>query len=336
MLTAMHERGALTEQEVSVLAKWGIRDVSRATLPESGVMNRVVLIEAHDGRFFLRGYRRRELDRIACEHAIIAHAQAQGVPTPEPLRLPDGATVLDAHGRYWSLFPPARGGQVPRDRLDPRHAAAMGEFLRYLQQALLSFHDTRLRTVQAGLDTEAALTRIDQLIALAEGFGSHDPVDRHALERLRTRRDWLRSGEDAGVPEEFWALPVQATHGDYQENNLFFDHRGVSSVIDWDKAIASPCAWEVVRALDLAWQLQPELSAAFLRGYYREDATSVHRALAPVALAYSSLRAHDLWLYETVYRDGNLRARTWITSGPFIPFAARWEAFWRRVEPLLV
>lgn len=202
----------------------------------------------------------------------------------------------------------------------------MGEFLARLHRALRSFHHPGLLVLRAPCDEKATLARVDELIGLVEGLGGNDPVDAWALDRLRSRRQWLQSEEDTGVPISH--LPVQGLHGDYQESNLFFDKHGVSAVIDWDKALVGPREWELVRLLDLALHLDPTRGKALLDGYARGGEVVGPEDLRLAASAYSSMRAHDLWLYETVYRDGNARARVFITPGRFVPFAARWDAFW--------
>ena len=38
------------------------------------------------------------------------------------------------------------------------------------------------------------------------------------------------------------------------------------------------------------------------------------------------MRAHDLWVYEAYYLEGNERVRDYIQPGRFVPFAEEWEA----------
>jgi hypothetical protein len=66
------------------------------------------------------------------------------------------------------------------------------------------------------------------------------------------------------------------------------------------------------------------LSHRFLEAY---------TAVAPLSLAdldraaeaYSSMRAHDLWLYEAVYGDGNERVRHFLPGGPLVPLWEPWR-----------
>ena len=44
------------------------------------------------------------------------------------------------------------------------------------------------------------------------------------------------------------------------------------------------------------------------------------------AAQYGWFRAHNLWLYETLYQEGNERVRRFLRPGGFVPFEVRWRA----------
>jgi hypothetical protein len=40
---------------------------------------------------------------------------------------------------------------------------------------------------------------------------------------------------------------------------------------------------------------------------------------------WGSFRAHNLWPYETLYREGNERVRRFLRPGGFVPLEVRWR-----------
>lgn len=108
------------------------------------------------------------------------------------------------------------------------------------------------------------------------------------------------------------------------ESNVFFHDCAVSAVIDWDKAEVRDPAEEIVRAMHLSLGLDVGLCRGFLDGYRRVLPVSVDD-LDGAARAYSDHRAYDLWLYETIYLEGDDRPRRFLTPGTFTPFIDDWK-----------
>lgn len=44
------------------------------------------------------------------------------------------------------------------------------------------------------------------------------------------------------------------------------------------------------------------------------------------AARYAWFRAHNLWLYETLYQEGNERVRHFLRPNGLVPFELRWHA----------
>lgn len=87
----------------------------------------------------------------------------------------------------------------------------------------------------------------------------------------------------------------------------------------------------MTRTLHLAFGFAPALCGPFLDAYRAEQALSLAE-LDHVAAGYSLLRAHDLWIYEACYFEGNERVRAFIAPGDFVPLTAQWASL-RAVWP---
>jgi len=338
----------ISPDDRAVLDAWRIGPVASAVTPPTGTMNRTLLLETADSGgagYALRAYRHADRGRAIWEHTIITHARAQGLPAVAPLPLPgtNGETILERGGRFFALFPLARGRQVHRDALTPGHVTAAGRFLAPVHEALATFPLERSpRRTRLSPDTDMATTlaRIARFVEMLRAWPAPGETERHALEHLLTRRRWLEeNAEDDGTEDDLADVPAQVIHGDYQETNLFFDSAGggpgepaITAIIDWDQATVAPRLWEVVRALHLMFDLRPEPCRAFLTAYNEAGPRADPVELDRVARVYGRMRAHNLWVYEEAYVAGNDRVRPFITPGAFIPFAEQWQRFSTTLE----
>jgi homoserine kinase type II len=310
-------------ESTTILAAWDIGPLYTCTVPESGTLNDTLLVTVGRGKFVLRGYRRHgERAAVAREHAVIVHARARGVPAIVPLPLPGGDTILERDDRCYALFPFATGGQVRRADLGPDKAAAMGACLARIHRALRDFPHAGLQQEAVTANRDQTLAGVEQLLAVIARRPIKDATDLAALDRLVSRRDWLRH-QPAVSRRDLAALGPQVIHGDYQETNLFFADGQVCAVIDWERARLAPRALEAVRTMDLAFGLAPTLCREFVAAY-RAGGLLPRSELDIAADAYGLMRAYDLWVFTAVYLEGNDRVRQFIRPGRYQPFATRW------------
>lgn len=319
----------VTAEQRAALAAWSVGAILPATTPHTGTINGTLLLATATGEYALRAYRHREREPVACEHAVIAHARAQGLPAVGPLPLPGGQTILERDGRFYALFPRAPGRQVRRHNLGEGEVAAMGAFLATLQRALRGFPTEQAARRSFAVDRVATLAGIARLEAVIRARRGDDPAAATALARLAGRRAWL-ARRPAGERHDLAALEHQLIHGDYQETNLFFAAGRVSAIIDWDQTYLAPRAWEVARTLDLVCGFAPGPCRVFLESY-RAELPLPAPDLDLAVTAYGLFRAHDLWLYEDYYLHDNERVRPFITPGGFVPIVERWA----RLRPAL-
>ena len=305
-----------------LLGAWRVGPALSAIAPGAGTIHRTLLIATAAGEYALRGYRYGEIRPIADEHALIAYAGERGVPAVAPLALPGGGTILERAGRFFALFPRAPGRQIARQNLRRGDASAMGRCLAELHRALAAFPAELARRRSLDADPAAALATIARVEQAIRARSAADEIDLRALRALAERRAWI---ERAGArPQGIGELDQQVIHGDYQETNLFFARGRVSAVIDWDQAYLAPRAWEVVRTMHLALGFQAGLCRAFLAGY-RASRPLAAPELDLTARYYAWLRAHDLWVYQSLYLEGNQRVRAFVEPDGFAPLIDRWR-----------
>ena len=188
-------------------------------------------------------------------------------------------------------------------------------------RALRDFPHAGLQQEAATANRDQTLAGVEQLLAVIARRPTKDATDLAALDRLVSRRDWLRH-QPAVSRRDLAALGPQVIHGDYQETNLFFADGQVCAVIDWN-ALASRLALDK-RSARWIWLLaRRTLCREFVAADPRRRTAATFgtrhrgRRLRPMCL-------YHLWSLTAVYLDGNDRVRQFIRPGRYQPFATRW------------
>lgn len=310
----------------TICSAWGLPPVLSIRPAETGTVHQAFLLDISDGsRYVLRAYHytAEERERIVQEHTLSAFVRDHGLPAIAPLPLSTGGTILVYQERFYALFPFAAGSQVPRGQLAGREVAAMGRFLGELHGILWEYPHTPLSWRSWEADRAALVARLDTVIQAIREREQPDESDLQVHSLLTQRRAWLLATQPVDV-EVLWQLETQLIHGDYQETNLFFTDGRVSAIIDWDQAYIAPRAWEVLRTLHYAVNLDPLFCRIFLEAYHQVQPLSLEE-LDIAAQVYGWMQAHHLWVYEEFYLRGNARVRTLRESHEkFVPFVGHW------------
>lgn len=315
-----------TEQELKAISMWPLGSVLGGRYAETGVVNRTLLFKTTTGDYVLRTYRPdKPLNEIALEHRMTLFARDNGVPSITPIPLPNGHTVVEIQGRYYSLFTRAQGEQIARDALSGAHLISMGRFLARLNTALQDFPPDGLFRRNFDKTPEQTLQKIAQLEQTIKAWPNPGQDEESALQYLFQQRDYLRYRpqrmQTAGIA-------MQATHGDFHEGNLFFHNYQVSAIIDWDQVRMGPRSWDAIRYANFLLLMQnPQLVRMFIEAYVQNAALQPGEFERTVQL-FGAYHAHDTWALEAVYLENNPKARVFI-SPIFMPF----EEHWAQIRP---
>ena len=202
----------------------------------------------------------------------------------------------------------------------------MDLFLADMEQRLAAFplpgapcH--RLVALDASYRDKAA-TEVEKVLEVIHALPHHGAEEDLALSYLQGQRRWLRSLSRALPSGNQHRLRL--IHGDFQNSNLFFSQGAVSAIIGWERARVAPGGWDLVRTLHLMFEMDPMLCQAFVEGY--QSVASIDASeLASTANLYGGERDADTWMLRVIYLEGNERARRFLKSDKFRPFAEKWR-----------
>jgi homoserine kinase type II len=238
-----------------MLAAFGVAGY-RAHQPIAvGTINTNLRVETDAERLFLRINEGKSEDDVWREAAIVAHAAAQGVPTPVPRAASDGLAFARWRGEFISLFPWVAGRTLARAELTPAHASAVGGALAKLHLASAGFPDHSPGRYEPP-EIDARLARIAALgrAELAAAVSVLEP-------ELAT----LREERSADIPEGI-------IHGDLFVDNVMFDDAGaLAALIDFEQASWGRVAYDLaVTMLAFGYgrdDFRPEIVRALVDAY---------------------------------------------------------------------
>ncbi len=256
------------EHLIEPLRQWDLGPVRAVMMTPLGTMNETYVVTLADRQVVLRCHLTRDLDAVSREHALIRYVNEQGIPVPQAVPARHGQTFASVDDRLYSLFEHAPGRQVSRTSLSMCHAYELGSVLARVHAVLVDATPVRSRANGSTSDKPAEYTveHLELLLDLILSRSVRSASDDWAAERLRSRLAYLK-GHICVAPAEM-REGCQTTHGDFQESNVFFDpHGGICAVIDWEKSVRQPRAFELVRTMALCLELDPPRSSELLRGY---------------------------------------------------------------------
>jgi len=259
-----------------MLAAFGVAGY-RAHQPIAvGTINTNLRVETDAEPLFLRINEGKSEDDVWREAAIVAHAAAQGVPTPVPRAASDGLAFARWRGEFISLFPWVAGRTLARAELTPAHAAAVGGALAKLHLASAGFPDHAPGRYEPP-EIDARLARIAALgrAELAAAVSVLEP-------ELATLRDERRA-----------EIPLGIIHGDLFVDNVMFDDAGaLAALIDFEQASWGRVAYDLaVTTLAFGYgrdDFRPEIVRALVDAYGAARSAGAHPVTDPERAAFGA------------------------------------------------
>ena len=258
------------------------------------------------------------------------YAAQAGLPVVLPMETLDSEAFAELDGSVFALFPKAEGWQVARCDLGDFELRALGEMLARLTLVLENCPDTKVfrRSFSASTnETLAALERLESYIRTLPETKTEAAVLKH----LASRQHYLQTEQPRLLTEN---LNFQVSHGDFHDENVFFGAEGVCAIIDWDQVRVVPRYFELLRTTHfLSERLEPREVAVFVQAFLDAYPADITELAATVEL-YTAERAHNLWVFEAVYFEGDERVRSFLPNAnpAFIPFEHTWQTVWKHVK----
>lgn len=199
-------------------------------------------------KYFLKKYTFEDPKRVKEIHVVKKYFSDGGIPVVLPLKTKNEETFFDIDNAYYALFPFVTGKQFERGKL-PETAGY--SFARVLAQLHLLGKRPDAPRIEETFTPFNKTKKLDLNAIIEQKIKektSLDDFDRLALESLELKKRLI--SENLITYEELNLPSDHLIHGDYLEQNVFFDeHDTVSYVFDFEKSRYAPRVFELFRAM---------------------------------------------------------------------------------------
>jgi homoserine kinase type II len=294
----------------AVGAEFALHVVGLFPIPQGSVNSNFRVELAGGGSRFLRVCEESTRDEVRAQNELLAHLVRHGVPTPAPLeRVDGGGTVSEHRNKPLVVFPFVAGDWVCQRLVDAERARAIGEAVAAIHVAGAVYPDPPASRFDAH--------KLEQRLVALEPGG----LPRDVTIAVNVLRDRLVELAGCRAP----AVTPTVIHGDVFRDNVLWQGRALSAILDFESASAGHPAFDLMVTC-LAWcftdRLDQTLSRSLLGGYQSQRVLTT----GEVDACYDEARAAAVRFAITRITDYELRPRGVVVFKDFRRFMGRLAA----------
>ena len=294
----------------AVTQNYSLRGIVTIEKIDLGFLSSNYRVSNNDKEFFLKGYRYSDIEKVKEIHTVKKFFASHGFPVILPLQNKTGKTITTIEDVHYALFPFVKGIHFNRGTIPDHIAKALGENLA-MMHACTQKHPLVIKESFGAWSDSIALSRMDELIGIIENIKTPNAFDRLALASLKFKEDLVK--KDGKPLSDFALEPYILLHGDYHEQNIFFDVSGkIKYIFDFEKATMGPRCFELWRSVDYMF-LNGDFSderiskaITYLKAYNAKNSISKEELTNGLEIYYQRL-IHSVWVEKEHYLKENTR-----------------------------
>jgi len=271
----------------------------------AGVLNDIRKFRCDGDTYYLKGYIEKNKEEVENVLAVERFARDSGIPAVTAV----SEKIIEHERKSYVLYPEAKGLICERNNLSFGQLKELGSILARIHMVDPTPLDGIAPTFQRDWDTNQFALDVSKITAIIDDKAHQTDFDKSVKEYLNWKLQKTKQLKYSH--NELTLGPSGLVHGDFQEQNIFFDGEHVTGIIDWEKSGVTTLSTEVVRAiLYLCFEKRysdPESykrAAVFLYGYrsYRDIDKQV---LISGVSAHYAKQLHSTWIEKQYYYHGN-------------------------------
>jgi homoserine kinase type II len=262
-------------------------------------------------RLFLKKYRSFGIDRLKEVQAVKQFYTEREIPVILPLQNKNGKTFFKWRGNFYSLFPFVDGIQFERLKLSKKALVSCGRLLANIHLQSKNGHPGLVKERYFGWNRKDFLKKIKIIQNILLRKRKKIEFDKK-VEKFISQKIFIAEKN----PITYESLSLRSghlIHGDYHEENMFFDSKGeIKFLFDWEKANTSPRAMEVARALEFLCFYGKHKDSNYRKAEiflkeYNQKYPLLKEELKKAITAWYLSQVHGLWILEEHYLKNNFR-----------------------------
>ncbi len=286
-----------------------ITDITKVT---TGYLSENHILYTKSQKYFLKQYRFDDDSKIETIHTIKFYFAHGGIPIILPIENNLGKTYFCFRGRYFALFPFVDGININENKLSTNSIISLAQILAKIHILGKSQKNRPLNNPELkSWNKNEIILQLSQLISLIERKKVKNQFDQLALKTLKLK---LSIVEKNTISLNQLSLKRDhLTHGDFQNQNVFYDKKGlVSHVFDLEKSEVLPRIYEVLRSMDYIFlngkHSNSQISKAllYLESYHQKYPLTKQEVIDGLKVYYLKI-AHSNWIETEHYINNNNR-----------------------------
>ncbi|KKP85170.1 MAG: hypothetical protein UR83_C0003G0005 [Candidatus Moranbacteria bacterium GW2011_GWF2_35_54] len=285
-------------------------EVEFLSVVEKGFLSENYILKNNKQKFFLKKYRAFGLDRLKETHAVKKFFYKHKIPVIMPINTKAKKTFFLWKSNYYGLFPFVNGRQIDVDKLNKKEMESCAELLAKIHLVSKSKCPKLVKGRSFGWDKKNSLKKSRYILNLIKNKKVQSVFDKKVAKYLVQKIEFIKKNkieyEDLKLKND------HLIHGDFHEDNIFFDKKG-------DIMNVSPRVLELVRAMWFLCFYDRYDGSAFKRAQiflsqyssiYPIDKDELRRGIA----AWHLNQLHSMWVVDEIYLKNNKRVEILMNS----------------------
>lgn len=291
---------------------YNIKNIISITKINAGYAAENSIVQSENGRFFLKQHRDDAVPHIGYIEAVENYFFRNAIPVVLPLVKQGGGLHFTYKNNTYSLYPFINDLQYKRNELSDIHIESLASML--AQMHLVSKRGIPSDLMKESVeywDKDKTLKKLSEIESIIINKETQDEFDALALKMFSLKKKFVFSNN--AIVADFNLKNDTITHGDYHEQNVFFNALGgISYVFDFEKAKMSPRMLELVRSVLLICfnndysERNFKKAARYLKTYHKIYPIDKESFLS--SLKVRMIKSfHSTWIEREHYLKGNVK-----------------------------
>jgi Ser/Thr protein kinase RdoA (MazF antagonist) len=289
-------------------------------------------------KFFLKKYRSFGLARLEKIQKVKKFFAEKGIPAILPLENKNKKTLLKFERNFYSIFPYAKGRQIKWSKLSDEALKSCGVLLANIHLQSKGGHPGLIGERPFAWNREKFLARIRKILRIISRKKIKTSFDKKA-EKFILRKIYLAE-KNAVDYSELGLKSDHLIHGDFHEENMFFDSNNqIKYIFDWEKTNTSPRAVEIARAMEFlcfygSYKNKNFRKAKIFLKEYNKAYLIKKKELEKGIIVWYLNQVHSRWILEEHYLKKNNRTDCLLANHiKFLNYYSKnLEKHWSRLE----
>lgn len=323
----------MEEIKKAINVHYNIGKITSIERINAGFLSDNYKIVSDKGVFFLKGYRK-GIERDRDIHKVKKFFASHGIPVILPIETNKLDTLFSEQEKVYALFPFVDGIHHNRQFISDEINIEIAKLLAKMHQVSMD-SPLSIPAVIKFWNDEDSLKKIDELISIISNISDKNAFDVTAQNMLELKRKLILRDKKtvAECDSELHIL----LHGDFHEQNLFFDENGkVKYVFDFGEVKMAPRAHELWRSAEFM----------FINGDFSDENVrklilylGTYNTLNPISKAaliagfniYYQMLIHSTWVESEHYLIGNYKVDHFLEKGTINYMAQHKDEFLNKV-----